>query len=227
MQSFTIQQSSGISASLKARGLVTHNLSLLSLTFGKLDSSYTRSISAVSCKSLDKLVFYEGLGLFLVCVHFCSSTFFWALHVVCLQNTFISSSRWRTAAKENKATTSQNVSHWNFKRKKFCTNTVHPCFFSVYSSILWSTLWKYYPTWLLDTSIPFSKFSTLVELPIMSRKLHQRWNKKFFSSLPRLNTYRYWFRSCQSQPMMHQSLELQNTLSYAIIRQNTWQGQLF
>lgn len=40
---------------------------MLSLTFGKLDS-YTRSISAVSSKSTDKFVFYEGLGFFFWCV---------------------------------------------------------------------------------------------------------------------------------------------------------------
>lgn len=41
---------------------------MLSLTFGKLVSSYTRSISALSSKSTDKFVFYEGLGFFFWCV---------------------------------------------------------------------------------------------------------------------------------------------------------------
>lgn len=126
----------------KQKVKVTHNLSLLSLTFGESDSSYTGSISAVSSKLPVKLVFYKGLRDFLVYAYFLNSTFFELYtHLVCLQNTFACwlARRWRTAKNETKATTSQNPSRWKLQEKAMgqCpTKTVNSHLFSVYFSIL-------------------------------------------------------------------------------------------
>lgn len=95
------------------------------MTFGKLDSSYTRSISAVFSKSPDNIVFDEGLGLFLVCVHFCSSTFFWALHIVCVQNILMQLQRRIKPPLHRMSLTG------NFEKEmgQCCINTVNSQFF--------------------------------------------------------------------------------------------------